>query len=91
MSTKELHEFVIRESNFMSPVQYNILKFLKKYGAQTRRQLVKNLRAPRTTVYDNLIKLQKKKYVEKFSRNDGNRGRPLVYWKYKEQSNDING
>ena len=35
----------------------------------------------RTTIYDNLIKLQKRKVIEKFTRNDGSRGRPRVFWK----------
>ena len=35
----------------------------------------------RTTIFDNLVKLQKRKLVEKFSMNNGKRGRPLVYWK----------
>lgn len=35
----------------------------------------------RTTIYDNLLKLQNQKRVEKFSRNKGKRGRPEIYWK----------
>lgn len=38
----------------------------------------------RSTIYDNLVKLQKKKLVEKFSRSNGKRGRPKIYWKAKE-------
>lgn len=38
----------------------------------------------RTTIFDNLIKLQKRKLVEKFSRSNGKRGRPMVYWKIKD-------
>lgn len=38
----------------------------------------------RTTIYDNLVKLQKKKIVEKFSRSNGKRGRPKIYWKLTE-------
>lgn len=38
----------------------------------------------RTTIYDNLVKLQKKKLIEKFSKNNGRRGRPKIYWKLKE-------
>lgn len=91
MSVKEQPELIINKSNFMSPIQYNILKSLKQYGALTRRQLTIKTRTPRTTIYDNLVKLEKKKYVEKFSRNTGERGRPEVYWKNKEKSNHING
>ena len=45
--------------------------------------LVKELKTPRTTIDDNLVKLQKRKLIEKFSRNNGGRGRPLVFWKFK--------
>ena len=38
----------------------------------------------RTTIYDNLVKLQKRKLIEKFSRSNGKRGRPLVFWKITE-------
>lgn len=37
----------------------------------------------RTTIYDNLAKLEKRKLVEKFSRSNGKRGRPLIFWKCK--------
>ncbi len=66
-----------------SPIQDNLLKVLQQSGPITRRDLVKQLNSPRTTVYDNLLKLQKLKVVEKFSRTAGGRGRPLVYWKLK--------
>jgi len=35
----------------------------------------------KTTIYDNLVKLQKRRLVEKFSRSNGKRGRSYVYWK----------
>ena len=38
----------------------------------------------RTTIYDNLKKMEKRKLVERFSRITGKRGRPLVYWKIKK-------
>lgn len=38
----------------------------------------------RTTIYDNLTKLIKKKIVEKFSKNNGKRGRPPVFFKLKD-------
>lgn len=39
----------------------------------------------RTTVYDNLVKLQKRKVVEKFPYNDGQRGRPLIFWQLRDE------
>ena len=68
---------------FLSPIQSTLLKTLEDSGPSTRKELVNYLNTPRTTIYDNLLKLQKRKLIEKFSRNDGKRGRPLVYWKLK--------
>ncbi|MFX0142689.1 MAG: helix-turn-helix domain-containing protein [Candidatus Hodarchaeota archaeon] len=70
--------------DFLSPIQFNLIKTLKDEGPLTRRDLVKELKIARTTIYDNLIKLQKRKLIEKFSRNDGKRGRPLIFWKFKD-------
>ena len=66
---------------FLTPIQNSLISTLKKEGPMTRRELVKQLNTPRTTVYDNLLKLQKNKLVEKYARNNGKRGRPLVFWK----------
>jgi predicted ArsR family transcriptional regulator len=69
--------------DFLSPIQHNLIKTLRNIGPLTRRDLVTQLKTPRTTIYDNLIKLQKRKVVEKFIKNSGKRGRPLVFWKLK--------
>ena len=69
--------------DFLSPIQQNLLKTLETTGPSTRKYLVKHLNTARTTIYDNLMKLQKRKLIEKFSRTDGRRGRPLVFWKIK--------
>jgi predicted transcriptional regulator len=69
--------------DFLSPIQYNLLKTLEKTGPSTRKDLDKHLNTARTTIYDNLMKLQKRKLIEKFSRTDGKKGRPLVFWKIK--------
>ena len=71
----------LESKEFLSPIQNNLIKTLKNVGPLTRRDLVKQLKTPRTTIYDNLIKLQERKVVEKFTRNDRKRGRPLVFWK----------
>ncbi len=75
---------MLDSKEYLSPIQYNLMKILAKTGPLTRRDLVNQLRTPRTTIYDNLIKLQKRRMVEKFTRNDGKRGRPLVLWKRKD-------
>lgn len=71
------------QKEYLSPIQYNLIRTLKEIGPITRRDLVDELKTPRTTIYDNLVKLQKRRLIEKFSRNDGKRGRPLVFWKLK--------
>ena len=78
----EIDKFSIPK-DFLSPIQHNLLKTLEKTGPTTRKDLVKHLNTARTTIYDNLVKLQKRKLIEKFSRNDGKRGRPLVLWTIK--------
>ena len=67
----------------LSPIQNNLIRLLKNDGPLTRKQIVNQLDTPRTTVFDNLTKLQKRRVVEKFSRNNGKRGRPKVYWRIK--------
>ena len=66
---------------FLSPIQRDILNVLEIHGPMTRSELVKELRTARTTIFDNLIKLQRSNRIEKFTRNNGMRGRPLVFWK----------
>jgi predicted ArsR family transcriptional regulator len=74
----------INSKEYLTPIQYNLIKKLQNIGPSTRRDLVKVLNSPRTTIYDNLLKLQKRKLIEKFTRNNGMRGRPLVFWRLKE-------
>lgn len=74
-----IKEFLENEEMF-TPLQLNLIKTLKNNGASTRKELVKQLKTPRTTIYDNLVKLKKKQMVKKFSRNNNKQGRPKVYW-----------
>ncbi|MHA1931886.1 MAG: hypothetical protein ACW96X_05055 [Promethearchaeota archaeon] len=84
MANKSEFDRFSESKNFLSPIQNNLLKTLEKEGASTRKELVKHLNTARTTIYDNLVKLQKRKLIEKFSRTDGKRGRPLVFWEIKD-------
>lgn len=68
----------------ITPIRYNIIKALVNEGPLTRRDLVKRLNKPRTTVYDNLFKLYKQKLVKRFDSTERKRGRPLVFWKINE-------
>ena len=74
----------IESKNYLTPIQNGLIKTLQRIGPSTRAELVNVLETPRTTIYDNLLKLQKIKLIEKFSRNNGKRGRPLVFWKLKD-------
>ncbi|MFX1345261.1 MAG: hypothetical protein ACFFBC_03390 [Promethearchaeota archaeon] len=83
MADEMIFEKFSESKEFLSPIQYNLLKTLDVVGPSTRRDLVKQLKTPRTTIYDNLVKLQKRKLIEKYTRADGKRGRPLVFWTLK--------
>ena len=84
MANKILMEKNVEMNEILTPLQDSLIKILYEKGPVTRKELVNHLRIPRTTIYDNLLKLQKRKLLEKFTRNYGNRGRPLVFWKISE-------
>jgi len=72
-------EFNISEHE--SPTIYGIITELLKNGSMSRKQLCRNLDKPRTTVFDNLNRLQKRNIVSKFAKNNGDKGRPQIFWK----------
>ncbi|KKL50187.1 hypothetical protein LCGC14_2308010 [marine sediment metagenome] len=84
-SKSESKEILIRQRD-LSSAQNAIFEKLKTFGPLTRRKLVTELNLARTTVYDNLIKLQKLKLIKKYSQHDGKRGRDFVFWKIKEEN-----
>lgn len=84
MADKILLDKDFNSKVYLTPIQHSLVKTLQNSGPLSRRELVRKLETPRTTIYDNLLKLQKNKLIEKFSRNNGRRGRPLVFWKLKE-------
>lgn len=63
-----------------SPIQRQILKLLDKVGPMTRRELISVLKRSRTTVYDNLTRLQFEGIIKKKSKYLGKQGRPEVYF-----------
>jgi len=83
MANDIIGENFFNSDSIISPTQNNLIKILQMNGPMTRKDLVNQLKVPRTTIYDNLVKLQKRKVIEKFSRNNGKRGRPLIFWKIK--------
>ena len=85
MANNMLIKDFLENKEMFTPLQLNLIKTLKKNGASTRRELVNQLKTPRTTIYDNLVKLKKKQLVKKFSRNNNKQGRPKVYWDLLEE------
>ncbi len=84
MANKTLMEKNNEMNEILTPLQSNLIKILYENGPATRKELVNHLSIPRTTIYDNLLKLQKRRLLEKFTRTYGSRGRPLVFWKISE-------
>ena len=64
----------------INEIQNKILKELVKGIALTRDEIVKRVRIPRTTLFDNLSKLREKKYVFNYKNYTHLKGRPKVYW-----------
>jgi len=73
------------DENMFSPLQKELLILLENKGPMTRADLVKSVDYPRTTVYDNLMRLANHNLVRKFSRPTNIRGRPLVFFKLSEE------
>ena len=65
-----------------------ILTHLRKNGGKVRRELVNELSMPRTTIFDNLKKLKKKKLIFKIDIPTDEVGRPLILWQIK-QAHDL--
>ena len=67
-----------------SPLQIKLMNTLEKEGPLTRTDLMNKVDSPRTTIYDNLTRLENHNLVRKFSRPTNSRGRPLVFFKLTE-------
>lgn len=71
--------------SIFSPLQLSLLDILEKYGPTERDDLVAMTNSPRTTVHDNLTRLEDKSLVKRFSRPTNSRGRPKVFFKVVEE------
>ena len=67
-------------TEYLTPIQYDLLNELSKGISLTRADLVKKLHRARTTIYNNLEKLEIKKLIKRYSKQNGLRGRPLTLW-----------
>lgn len=70
---------------YINLLQKEIIKSLECNGPMTRADLVKSVDKPRTTVYDNAMKLVNNNIVKKYVRQTNCRGRPLTFWKIVEE------
>jgi predicted ArsR family transcriptional regulator len=82
---EETLELIENDGKTTNELQGELIKTLEKNGAMTRAQMVQALEKPRTTVYDNLAVLIERGVVKKFSRQVNVRGRPVVFFKLKEE------
>lgn len=66
----------------LSPFGEILLKLLRENGGLSRSAISDVLSAPRTTVFDNLIYLERCGLVErnKFFNKKRKKGRPLILW-----------
>lgn len=90
-SLEEVNEMLVQD--LLSPLQDKLIKLLQS-GSMTREEICDvlgfeyqekytNLHKKRTTIHDNLVKLQKKQIVEKYVHNNRKRGRPIVLFRLK--------
>ena len=77
---KELRRYEI-ESDIALPLDEHLFAILLNFGPQSRNDLVKLTKKPRTTVYDHLIKLILDDKVVRFSKSGKKPGRPKVYFR----------
>ena len=67
-------------------IKLKLMKALKE-KSKNRKQLVKELKIPRTTIFDNLKTLEKLGKIKCFNVNYNNQGRPFTYWKILNEHN----
>jgi hypothetical protein len=78
---RELKQYLIfTRENLDTELRKEIYRYLMRCGPCRRITLCELTEKSRTTVYDNLRKLQNRHVVTKFERHNNKRGRPKVYW-----------
>lgn len=79
-----------------TPIQLSILRYLHEHkGDQIIRadiclEFYGDSKKNRTTVFDNLKKLEDRDFVERYKIHNGKRGPPLKGWRLKEDEKSIN-
>ncbi len=77
---KGIWDLTLEELGYMTPIQATLFKELSKGMSLTRKDFVEKFNRARTTIYDNLQKLEKRKLIRRFVRGNGLRGRPITFW-----------
>ena len=74
-----------KKVKYLIPTQYKLTMYLLENGAKRRREIVKGLDLPRSTVYDILKKLEGKGIVLRRSvGSTGEKGRPPILWQVEQ-------
>ncbi len=85
---KKLINRTLEEIEFTMPIlQCNIIIYLSENGSKTREKMVNELNTPRTTLYDNLEKLERKELIWRLPKSNEKIGRSSVYWQIKHAHN----
>lgn len=70
----------LKDLEYLGVLPTRIFKALWRDNQKSRAELVRELGCPRSTIYDNIVKLEKRKIVERKAINNGKQGRSIVYW-----------
>lgn len=74
----------------LTPTQKEEIELLDfSEEGKERREIVKELKRPRSTIYDNLVKLEKKGFVKRYKQHNGKVGRPIKVWKLTEEGKEF--
>lgn len=74
------HYLTFIRENLDTELRKAIYRHLMRCGPCRRLTLCELTEKPRTTVYDNLIKLYKRNVISKFKKHTNKMGHPKVYW-----------
>ena len=76
----------LSHGTFRPPIDIKefVYKIIQQYGPISRNEIKERFNLPRTTIYDNIVKLMAFKQVRKQIMNNKRRGRPKVYYRIIE-------
>ena len=82
MKEEPLNQFIRRQlEEFGFPLDYRIYTLLKRNGGLTRSKILESLQEPWSTIYDSLVRLEKKQRVKRITIQTKKHGRPNIVWK----------